>query len=167
MKEIGIGQAPALTSPNPLVLVCTEKENGQLNMAPVSFVMFAAFKPPMLAFAMGMGSTSGENIRRTGKAVIAVPGAGIEDEVMEYGSCHGKQVDKLSKHPIPLQALAGTSIQIPQNTRVAFSVSLDKTVEAGDHYLYLCNIEKVFADEAQEGLFAWNGYNRAAPAVEK
>ena len=87
--------------------------------------------------------------------------------LMAYKPVVGKQVDKLSKHPIPLQALAGTSIQVPQNTRVAFSVSLDKTVEAGDHYLYLCNIEKVFADEAQEGLFAWNGYNRAAPAVEK
>ena len=28
MKEINIGQATAITSPNPLVLVCTKKENG-------------------------------------------------------------------------------------------------------------------------------------------
>ena len=113
MKEIGIGQAPALTSPNPLVLVCTQKENGQLNMAPVSFVMFASFKPPKLAFAMGQASNSGENIRRTGKAVLVVPAAGIEEAVMAYGSVHGGQVDKLSATPVALQSIEGTDIQIP------------------------------------------------------
>ena len=30
MKEINIGQATALTSPDPLVLVCTKKEDGKL-----------------------------------------------------------------------------------------------------------------------------------------
>ena len=48
MKEINIGQATALTSPDPLVLVCTQKEDGSLNMAPVSFFMYASFNPPML-----------------------------------------------------------------------------------------------------------------------
>lgn len=46
MKEINIGQAMAITSPNPLVLVCTKKENGMLNMAPVSFFMYSSFNPP-------------------------------------------------------------------------------------------------------------------------
>jgi len=50
MKEINIGQATALTSPDPLVLVCTRKEDGGLNMAPVSFFMYASFEPPMLVF---------------------------------------------------------------------------------------------------------------------
>ena len=73
MKEINIGQATAITSPNPLVLVCTKKENGMLNMAPVSFFMYSSFNPPMLAFAMGKTANSGENIRKTGKAVLAAP----------------------------------------------------------------------------------------------
>lgn len=37
MKEINIEQATAITSPDPLMLLCTTKENGSLNMAPVSF----------------------------------------------------------------------------------------------------------------------------------
>jgi len=41
MKEIYIRQATALTSPEPLVLVCTEKKDGSLNIAPVSFFMYA------------------------------------------------------------------------------------------------------------------------------
>lgn len=42
MKEINIGQATALTSPDPLVLVCTKKEDGKLNMAPVICRVFSA-----------------------------------------------------------------------------------------------------------------------------
>ena len=42
MKEINIGQATAITSPDPLMLVCTKKEDGSLNMAPVSFFILAS-----------------------------------------------------------------------------------------------------------------------------
>ena len=44
MKEINIGQATALTSPDPLVLVCTKKEDGKLNMAPVICRVFSPFQ---------------------------------------------------------------------------------------------------------------------------
>ncbi len=50
---------------------------------------------------------------------------------------------------------------------MAFVVSLAQTVEAGDHYLYICNIEKMIADDDKEALFAWNGYAKVAPAQEK
>ena len=167
MKQINIGQATALTSPDPLVLVCTKKEDGKLNMAPVSFFMYASFNPPMLAFGMGKSSNSGENIRRTEKAVLAVPGITLKDAVMAYGSSNGGKKDKLAETPIALQSIDGTDIQIPEDCRIAFEVTLEKTVESGDHYLYLCNIDKILADETKEALFAWNGYAKVAPAQEK
>ena len=40
-------------------------------------------------------------------------------------------------------------------------------MESGDHYLYLCNIDKMLADESKEVLLAWNGYAKVAPAQEK
>lgn len=167
MKEINIGQAAALTSPDPLVLVCTQKEDGSLNMAPVSFFMYASFNPPMLAFGMGRSANSGENIRRTGKAVLSVPGVSLKDAVMAYGSASGGKTDKLKELPISLQSIKGSDIQIPEDSRVAFVVSLAQTVEAGDHYLYLCDIEKMVADDTKEALFAWDGYAKVAPAQEK
>jgi len=167
MKEINIGQATALTSPDPLVLVCTRKEDGDLNMAPVSFFMYASFEPPMLAFAMGKAANSGANIRRTGKAVLAVPGVGLREAVMKYGSSNGGRTDKLKETPVALQKVAGSDIPIPEDSRVAFAVSLAQTVEAGDHCLYLCRIDSMFADETREALFAWDGYARVAPAQEK
>ena len=167
MKEINIGQATAITSPDPLVLVCTQKEDGRLNMAPVSFFMYASFNPPMLAFAMGKASNSGENIRRTGKAVLAAPGVSLKEAVMAYGSANGGKADKLNETPIALQSVEGSDIQIPEDSRIAFIVSLAQTIESGDHYLYLCNIEKMVADDTKEALFAWDGYAKVAPAQEK
>lgn len=167
MQEINIGQATTLTSPDPLMLVCTQKEDGSLNLAPVSFFMYASFNPPMLAFGMGKASNTGENIRRTGKAVLAAPGVSLKDAVMAYGSANGGKKDKLKEIPIALQSAEGSGIQFPEDCRVAFVVSLAQTVEAGDHYLYICNIEKMMADESKDALFAWNGYSKVAPACEK
>ncbi len=167
MKEINIGQATAITSPDPLVLVCTAKEDGGLNMAPVSFFMYASFNPPMLAFAMGKAANSGENIRRTGRAVLAAPGISLKDAVMAYGPANGGKTDKLKEMPIALQSIEGSDIQIPEDSRIAFVVSLSQVIEAGDHYMYLCNIDKIVADDTKEALFAWEGYAKVAPAQEK
>ena len=120
MNEIHIGQATALTSPDPLVLVCTKKADGTLNMAPVSFFMYASFDSPMLAFGMGKASNSGENIRRDKKAVVAVPGTSIAEAVMAYGSANGGKKDKLAEDPIALQSVDGTDIRVPEDCRAAF-----------------------------------------------
>ena len=167
MTDINIGQATALTSPDPLMLVCTQKEDGTLNLAPVSFFMYASFNPPMLAFALGKTANSGENIRRTGKAVLAAPGVTLKDAVMAYGSKNGGKVNKLKETPVALQSIDGCDIQVPEDSRIVFVVSLAQTVESGDHYWYLCNIDKMMADESKEALFAWNGYAKVAPAQEK
>lgn len=167
MKEINIGQATAITSPDPLVLVCTKKADESLNMAPVSFFMYSSFNPPMLAFAMGKQANTGENIRRTGKAVLAAPGISLKDAVMAYGSANGGVKDKLRETPVALQKIEGSDIQIPEDSRIAFVVSLAETMESGDHYLYLCNIDKMVADETKDALFAWEGYAKVAPAQEK
>ncbi|MCH5292069.1 MAG: hypothetical protein J1D88_10010 [Treponema sp.] len=36
-------------------------------------------------------------------------------------------------------------------------------VEAGDHYLYICDVSAVYANEAEQALFAWNGYAEIRP----
>ena len=35
-----------------------------------------------------------------------------------------------------------------------------------DHYLYICEVEKVYGNEAEGALFAWNGYSKTAPAKQ-
>ena len=65
--------------------------------------MYTSVNPPMLAFAMGKASNSGENIRRTGKAIISTAGDSLKEAVMTYGSTSGRKIDKMTHTPIVLQ----------------------------------------------------------------
>lgn len=167
MKKINLAEATKFTSPNPLTLVCTNKPDGTTNVAPVSFVSYLSFSPAMLGFAMGKGSYSGQRMRETGKAVVTVPSLSLAETVMGCGSTSGQDVDKVEKFGIELTEINGSDVKIPADTKLAFVVTLDKAVEIGDHYLYICNIDGIYGDEEKEGLFAWNGYAKVAPAAEK
>lgn len=158
MKEIDIREAFRLTSPNPLILVCTEKEDGSLNMAPVSFFMFTSFTPPMVAFAMGEKKNSGDNFRRTGKAVLVTPGVTLKEAVMKYGAMTGSKTDKLAEYPVPLKKIEGCSLEVPEDVRAVFEVSLADTLSTGDHILYSCRVDRILGDPDTEALLAWKGY---------
>lgn len=164
MKEISSNQAFRLTSPNPLVLVCTEKEDGTSNLAPVSFFMFTSFNPAMVAFALGENKNTGANFERTGRAVIVTPGLSLKEAVMKFGTSSGSKTDKLAEFPVPVKRLEGCSIQIPEDVRTAFTVSLDGTMQTGSHTLYSCRVDKIYGDDSRAALFAWKGYAAAEPS---
>lgn len=167
MKELNIGQATVFTSPNPLTLICTEKEDGSTNLAPICFVSYLSFNPPMIGFATGKQAYTGERARETGKAVIAVPGTSLAEAVMSCGSCSGKDTDKAKQFEIELKEIPDSAIKIPEDSKIAFVCDVEQVVETGDHYLHICNISKIYGDEEKESLYAWNGFAKAAPAQEK
>ena len=63
MKELNIMEATVLTSPNPLTLICSKKEDGSTNLAPICFVSYLSFNPPMVGFATGKQSHTGKRVR--------------------------------------------------------------------------------------------------------
>lgn len=166
MKKINLPQAATLTSPNPVTVVCTEKPDGSTNLATVSWWTYLSFNPNMIAFAMAKTSYSGERVRETGKVIVTIPGAEIAEAVMGCGSTTGKNTDKVEKFGIELSALEGSNIQIPLHSRVVIQCSLKEYYEVGDHYLYICNAGQVYGNEAEEALFAWNGYSQLGLAIE-
>jgi len=166
MKKINLPQAAKLTSPNPVTLVCTQKPDGSTNLATVSWWTYLSFNPNMLAYAMAKTSYSGEMVRNNQKVIVTVPGAEIADAVMGCGSTTGRNTDKASKFGIELMEMEGSDIKIPAHSRVAIQCRLKEYHEAGDHYLYICDVEQVYGDEAEKALFAWNGYAKVAPAKQ-
>ena len=165
MERIDLAKASSLTSPNPLALICTRKPDGSANLAAVSWWTYVSFRPGMIAFAMSGKSFTGETVRKSGEAVLTIPGAALRDAVLVCGSCSGRDTDKAAKAGIELRDIPGSGIRIPLHTRVAIRCALKEYHEVGDHYLYVCSAEEVFGDEREEALFAWNGYSRIAPAL--
>ena len=72
MKELNIMEATVLTSPNPLTLICSKKEDGSTNLAPICFVSYLSFNPPMVGFATGKQSHT-PNAYCNNAQVVVVP----------------------------------------------------------------------------------------------
>ena len=166
MKEITLPKASQLTSPNPVTVVCTQKPDGSTNLATVSWWTYLSYNPNMIAYAMAKTSYSGEMVRSNKKVILTIPGTQIAEAVLGCGMTTGRDTDKAAKFGIELIPVEGSSIQITAHSRVAIVCSLKEYHETGDHYLYICDVEKVYGDEEEEALFAWNGYRKIAPAKQ-
>lgn len=164
MNKINLPQASRFTSPNPVSVVCTKKPDGSTNLATVSWWTYLSFNPNMIAYAMAKTSYSGEMVRNNREVILTIPGVEIADAVMGCGSTTGRNTDKATKFGIAMANVEGSSIQIPVHSRVAIVCRLKEYHEVGDHYLYICNVERVYGDETEEALFAWNGYSQLRPA---
>jgi len=164
MEQIRLSQAAVLTSPNPVSLVCTEKPDGTTNLATVSWWTYLSFNPGMIAYAMAKTSYSGELVRGNQKVVLTVPGVQISEAVMGCGSTTGRDTDKAKRFGIELTSLPDSTIKIPVHSRVAIQCKMKEFHEAGDHYLYICEVEQVYGNGVEEALFAWNGYSQLRPA---
>ncbi len=166
MKEATLPFVTRLTSPNPVTIVCTQKPDGGTNLATVSWWMPLSFNPEMIAYAMAKTSFSGECVRENGKVVLTVPAAPIAEHVMSCGTTTGHDTDKIADFGIETQELEGCDIQVPAHSCVAIRCTMKEYVEVGDHYLYICDVNKVFADPEEPALFAWDGYAKIAPAQQ-
>ena len=166
MKQIKLPAASTLTSTNPVTIVCTQKPDGSTNLATVSWWTYLSFNPSMIAYAMAKTSYSGEMVRSNKKVVLTVPGTAIKEAVMGCGMIPGRDTNKIEKLGIEMQSVPGCEIQIPLHTRVAIQCTLKEYHEVGDHYLYICDVDQVFADENEEAVFAWNGYAKIAAAAQ-
>ena len=164
MEKITLPKASVLTSPNPVTLVCTKKPDGTTNLAPVSWWTYLSFNPGMIAYAMAKTSYSGEMVRQNKKVILTIPGEAIAKEVIGCGTSTGRTTDKIAKLGIAMQDLPDADIRVPLHSRVAIQCTLKEYHEAGDHYLYICNVDQVFGNENETAVFAWKGYGEIRPA---
>ena len=166
MRELNIMEATVYSSPNPLTLICSLNEDGTTNLAPICFVSYLSFNPPMVGFAAGKQSHTGKRVRETGKVIVTVPGESLAGAVMACGTSTGDKVTKVTENHIEMKSVAGCDMQIPADTRLAMAATLQQSVEVGDHILHICQVDKFLGDEDKKGLYAWNGFGKVASAAE-
>ena len=118
----------------------------------------------MIAYAMAKTSYSGEMVRQNKKVILTIPGEAIAKEVIGCGTSTGRTTDKIAKLGIAMQDLPDADIRVPLHSRVAIQCTLKEYHEAGDHYLYICNVDQVFGNENETAVFAWKGYGEIRPA---
>ncbi len=166
MKELNIFEATGMTSPNPLTLICTEQKDGTTNLAPICFVSYLSFNPPMFGFATGKVSQTGVNARETGKAIVTVPGESLAQAVFSCGGSTGAKVNKPAEFGIEMADVEGSKIKVPADSKLVMMLDVKQTVETGDHILHICDVTRIMGDAGKKGLFAFNGFGKVCPAVE-
>ena len=166
MKELNIMEATVFTSPNPLTLICSQNNDGTTNLAPICFVSYLSFNPPMIGFATGKQSHTGKRVRETGKAIVTIPSENLAQTVMAYGSSTGENTNKVEENHVDMMPIQDSTIQIPVDTRLAMIATLKQSLEVGDHILHICQVDKFLGDESKKGLYAWNGFSKVATAIE-
>ena len=166
MRELNIMEATVYSSPNPLTLICSLNEDGTTNLAPICFVSYLSFNPPMVGFAAGKQSHTGKRVRETGKVIVTVPGESLAGAVMACGTSTGAKLNKVAENHIEMKSVDGSDIQIQADTRLAMAATLQQSVEVGDHILHICQVDKFLGDEDKKGLYAWNGFGKVASAAE-
>lgn len=166
MEKVSAGNASKMTSPNPVTIVCTETPDGKTNLATVSWWMYMSFNPVMIGFAMQKTAYSGELTRQNKKVVLAMPGAELADITMKCGSVSGRDTEKAKEFNIELMDISDCSIKVPVHSRLVFDCALSETISVGDHYLYLCNVNNIYADKNKQQVFAWDGYSSIQPIKE-
>ncbi len=103
-------------------------------------------------------------MRETKKVILTIPSEEIANEVMKCGMSTGRTTDKAKEYGMELQEIPDSDIQIPLHSTVAIKCSLKEFIETGDHYLYICNVEDVYANPDKKAVFAWNGYSEIRTA---
>lgn len=166
MKSVSLLDASPFTSPNPVSLICTKTAEGKSNLGTVSWWTYLSIEPARIGFAMMKPSFTGETVRATKKAVLAVPGEPLAKIAMQCGCTTGREKDKVAEFGIPMKAMEGTDILVPEHSVVLMSLTLHEHVDVGDHWFYVCDVDRVLVDGSERALFAWKGYAKLAPAVQ-
>ncbi|MEI0604900.1 flavin reductase family protein [Brachyspira alvinipulli] len=166
MEKINLANVSKITSPNPVAIVCTKKPDGNTNLATVSWYTYLSYNPNMIAYAMARSSYSGEMVRLNKKVIITIPSKNIKEAVMGCGMYSGRDTDKIEKFSIAMQEIPTSDIKIPLHSAAAIQCNLKEFIETGDHYLYICNVEEVYANSKEEAVFAWESYSKIGVAKE-
>ncbi len=155
MKEVTAAQAKHMTAPCPVANMCTRKDDGTTNLAPISFYTFLSLKHGIICFEAGKGKHTTQRLLKTGEGAITIPGEAIAEQTMACGKCSGKDVDKAAKYGIEMMPVEGFDVQIPVHSRVALMCRLQDTYDIGEDcgYLFICKIEKALVDESEKAVF--------------
>lgn len=121
LKEITIGTAQKLTSPNPFALLTAGRPDGGVNVMAVSWWTYASNHPPVLAVCLSKKGYSGGCIQREGTFTLSVVGEALR-HLLRPGCGQGRPYvhpphdGRGFSHPLHLRQPREFCLQAPRRT---------------------------------------------------
>lgn len=158
-KEITIGQAQKLTSPNPFCIVSSRKEDGSTNVMALSWWTYVSNHPALVAIATSNKGMTGKNILEREYFAISLVGEELGEAAFKCGTCHGTDCDKAAEFGIPLTKAEDEPVAYVDGARLNIICRLKQAVDLEDHSLYIGEVLKIYGDEDVAAVYAMNGYS--------
>jgi len=139
-----------LLHPQMAVLITSVSSEGKYNVMTAAWCTPVSFRPPLVAVSISPLRYTHELISETGEFAVNIPSIDLIDAVKYCGSVSGRDVDKFKE--TGLTPIKGREIKAPiiAECVAALECKVVKSVEAGDHTLF---IGEVVSFQVREGFF--------------
>ncbi len=147
MREVNPRRIYRLLYPRQVVLVTCPGEKWP-NVIPIAWSIPLSFEPPLVGISIAPKRFSHELIKKYGEFVINVPTNKMLQEIMEAGSCSGREVNKLEKLELKTSPAKRVKAPIIQGCVAYMECKLEEDLELGDHTLFVGRILAAYAEPA-------------------
>lgn len=137
METASVRDAFDRFKPEPCVFVISSDKTGKPNGMVAGWNMKCSWDPPLFAVALQKKGNTQRLIKESKEFVVAVPNKGLEAQVKFFGSVHGNVVDKFRESGIATAQATRVKSPLLKDATVNLECALEKTVDAGDHYIFV------------------------------
>lgn len=138
--------ARRLLSGGPIFIV-TSSYRGHHNAMPVAYAMVLSIVPPLIGIAVHPSRHSYNVIHKTDEFAINIPTRELMHHVQYLGSLSGADFDKIELTKLPNFRARKLDTILLEGCVGWIECSLKDTIEMGDHFLFVGQVEAVQADD--------------------
>ncbi len=151
-SHLDVSAAFAKLKPESVLFVLSLDGNRPSGMV-ACWHMCCSKEPPLLAVALSKEGYTHKLIRKTKEFVLAAANQELINEVEFFGSTHGNEVDKFAE--TKLETVPAETIKVPliKKATINFECTLEKEVDAGDHWLFLGRVKALHLNPEKKVLF--------------
>lgn len=136
-KEAPYSVAIESRFPEQIAIVLARDAKGNCNPITIGWVMPTSINPPMLAISLGKDRWTTDAIRRTREFVIAYPSEAQAEAAKYFGTCSGRDSNKLSTVRCETERARVVDSRILTDAVANFECRLVAEFTTGDHVIFV------------------------------
>lgn len=154
-KPVSFKEAYSRAYPLPVAIAIAKDRKGKYNPITLGWVTQTSVKPCMFSIAISRANYSLEAIRFAREFVLAFPSADMAEEALFFGSCSGRDTDKLSRVKLATEPARCIDSLLLSDAVSNFECKLVSEHLAGDHVILVGEVVGIYmnADPSVERLY--------------
>lgn len=133
-----------------VLLTCVDKE-GKANIITLAWTMPVSIEPPLVAVSIAPRRYSHKMIQETKEFVINIPTIEFAKETLFCGRRSGRDMDKFKETKLTPSPAKTVKAPIIKECVAHLECKLYKQIPAGDHTLFIGEIQAAYANESLFG----------------